>query len=326
VAQADVASTDHVACVLAEARQVLPPIRGVFHAAMVADDAPLLELTPQRFQRVLAPKVAGAWNVHTQTRNDPVEHFVLFSSCAAVIGNPGQGNYVAANLFLDMLAHHRRALGLPALAVDWGVVGDVGVVAARTALARHLENIGMIPLPAREMLDALGVLFQTDTVQSTVLRADWSLVRKNFPVLKESPRLSLFPSRGSAEDSVTELTEGESLQNLLRSTPTIERHGKLQGKVCEVVARVLGTAPSKLETDVPMTKLGMDSLMAVELATRIKKELQIDIPTMTFMRGPSIDQLTTSLLDLLLPKESDATHIPVETAGRELATQTVGSA
>jgi acyl carrier protein len=210
--------------------------------------------------------------------------------------------------------------------VDWGVVGDVGVVAARTALARHLENIGMIPLPAREMLDALGVLFQTDTVQSTVLRADWSLVRKNFPVLKESPRLSLFPSCGSAEDSVTALTEGESLQNLLRSTPTIERHGKLQGKVCEVVARVLGTAPSKLETDVPMTKLGMDSLMAVELATRIKKELQVDIPTMTFMRGPSIDQLTTSLLDLLLPKESGATHIPVETAGRELATQTVGLA
>jgi NADPH:quinone reductase-like Zn-dependent oxidoreductase/acyl carrier protein/SAM-dependent methyltransferase len=326
VAQADVASTDYVACVLAEARQVLPPIRGVFHAAMVPDDAPLLELTPQRFQRVLAPKVAGAWNVHTQTRNDPVEHFVLFSSCAAVIGNPGQGNYVAANLFLDMLAHHRRALGLPALAVDWGVVGDVGVVAARTALARHLENIGMIPLPAREMLDALGVLLQTDTVQSTVLRADWSLIRKNFPVLKESPRLSLFPSRGSTEDTVTELTEGESLQNLLRSTPTIERHGKLQGKVCEVVARVLGTAPSKLETDVPMTKLGMDSLMAVELATRIKKELQIDIPTMTFMRGPSIDQLTTSLLDLLLPTESGATHIPVETAVGTLLTQTVGLA
>jgi acyl transferase domain-containing protein/acyl carrier protein len=313
VAQADVASTDDVARVLAEARQALPPIRGVFHAAMVLDDAPLLELTPQRFQRVLAPKVAGAWNLHTQTRNDPVEHFVLFSSCAAVIGNPAQGNYVAANLFLDMLAHHRRALGLPALAVDWGVVRDVGVVAARTALARHLESVGMIPLPAREMLDALGVLLQTDNVQSTVLRADWSLVRKNFPALKESPRLSLLQSRGRAEDSGGELTEGESLQKLLRSTPTTQRHDTLQGKVCEVVARVLGTAPSKLETDEPMTNLGIDSLMAVELAICIKKELQIDIPTMTFMRGPSIDQLTTSLLDLLLPQENG-----------ELATQTTG--
>jgi NADPH:quinone reductase-like Zn-dependent oxidoreductase/NAD(P)-dependent dehydrogenase (short-subunit alcohol dehydrogenase family)/SAM-dependent methyltransferase/acyl carrier protein len=324
VAQADVASADDVARVLAEARRALPPIRGVFHAAMVLDDAPLLELTPQRFQRVLAPKVAGAWNLHTHTRNDPVEHFVLFSSCAAVIGNPAQGNYVAANLFLDMLAHHRRALGLPALAVDWGVVRDVGVVAARTALARHLETIGMMPLPAREMLDALGVLLQTDTVQSTVLRADWSLVRANFPVLKESPRLSLLQSRGSAEDGATELTEGESLQKLLRSTPPSQRHGRLQGKVCEVVARVLGTAPSKLETDEPLTNLGMDSLMAVELAICIKKDLQIDIPTMTLMRGPSIDQLTTSLLDLLLPQESGATHIPAEAARRELATQTAG--
>jgi acyl carrier protein len=157
-----------------------------------------------------------------------------------------------------------------------------------------------------------------------VLRADWSLVRANFPVLKESPRLSLLQSRGSAEDGATELTEGESLQKLLRSTPPSQRHGRLQGKVCEVVARVLGTAPSKLETDEPLTNLGMDSLMAVELAICIKKDLQIDIPTMTFMSGPSIDQLTTSLLDLLLPQESGATHIPAEAAGRELATQTAG--
>jgi acyl carrier protein len=135
--------------------------------------------------------------------------------------------------------------------------------------------------------------------------------------------LSVMQSRGSAEDSGTELTEGESLKTLLRSTPTTQRHGKLQGKVCEVVASVLGTAPSKLDTDEPLTNLGMDSLMAVELAIRIKQEPHIDIPTMTFMRGPSIDQLTTSLLDLLLPQENGDAH-PAETAGRELATQTAG--
>src|SRR5438105_10112462 len=100
---------------------------------MVLDDAPIQELTRDRFERVLAPKVAGAWNLHEQTRNDPIDYFVLYSSVSAVVGNPGQANYVAANTYLDLLAHHRRSQGLPALAVDWGVVRDVGVVAARTA-------------------------------------------------------------------------------------------------------------------------------------------------------------------------------------------------
>jgi acyl transferase domain-containing protein/NADPH:quinone reductase-like Zn-dependent oxidoreductase/acyl carrier protein len=303
IASVNVASASDLAGVLAGARKSMPPLVGVFHAAMVLDDAPIAELTRERFEKVLAPKVAGAWNLHELTRNDPIEHFVLYSSVSAVVGNPAQANYVAANYYLDMLAHQRRALGLPALAVDWGVVRDVGVVAAKVALARHLENIGMIPLPAQAMLDALGVLMQTNAVQSTILRADWSLVRRSFPVLKDSPRLSLLKGRSTEDESQAGLKEGESLIEALAGTPSDERHPKLQGFVCELVARVLGTAASKLDTEEPLTKLGMDSLMAVELATRIKKEAQIDIPTMTFMRGPSISQLTTSLLELVLPQE-----------------------
>jgi NADPH:quinone reductase-like Zn-dependent oxidoreductase/acyl carrier protein len=306
VAPVDVASAADLARVLGEARKSLPPLRGVFHAAMVLDDAPLHEITRDRFLRVLAPKVAGAWNLHEQTQKDPLDYFVLYSSVSAVVGNPGQGNYVAANLYLDVLAHDRRAQGLPALAVDWGVVRDVGVVATRAALARHLENIGMIPLPARAMLDALGTLLQTPAVQSTILRADWSLIRRSFPVLKESPRLSLLKGRTVDEETDSGLKEGDSLVDALKSAPVEERQAKLQAFVCEVVARVLGTSGSKLDTEEPLTKLGMDSLMAVELATRLKKEIQIDIPTMTFMRGPSISQLTTSLLELLLPQQADA--------------------
>jgi acyl carrier protein len=149
-------------------------------------------------------------------------------------------------------------------------------------------------------------LLQTTAVQSTILRADWSLVRRSFPMLKESPRLSLLQGRAADDDTESGLKEGESLVETLASTPHDERHPRLQGFVCEVVARVLGTSSTKLDAEEPLTKLGMDSLMAVELATRLKKEIQIDVPTMAFMRGPSISQLTTTLLELLLPQQQGA--------------------
>ena len=106
------------------------PLRGIMHAAMVLDDAPIERLTEERMWKAMAPKVIGAWNLHTLTLDIPLDFFVLFSSFASIIGNPGQANYVAGNAFLDALAYYRRARGLPALTINWGVVGDVGHVAA----------------------------------------------------------------------------------------------------------------------------------------------------------------------------------------------------
>ena len=111
VASADVAREDEVARVLADVRRSMPPLRGVIHAAMVLDDAPLRQLDAVRFRTVAAPKVQGAWNLHRLTLDDPLDIFVLFSSAAVVLVNTRQGNYVAANSFLDALAHHRRLRG-----------------------------------------------------------------------------------------------------------------------------------------------------------------------------------------------------------------------
>src|SRR5262249_8201243 len=138
VARADVARHEQLAPLLAEVRRTMPPLRGVIHAAMVLDDATLPRLTPERFEAVLAPKAVGGWNLLRLTLDDPLDHFVFFSSAAAVIGNRGQGNYVAANLFLDALARHRRALGLPGLSVNWTAVADVGYVAQHPEVRDHL--------------------------------------------------------------------------------------------------------------------------------------------------------------------------------------------
>ncbi|MGE3806859.1 MAG: SDR family NAD(P)-dependent oxidoreductase, partial [Gemmataceae bacterium] len=126
VLQADVSVAADVAAALEQIARRLPPLHGVIHAAGVLDDGVLLNQTSERFARVLAAKVEGAWNLHRLTMDLPLDFFVLYSSMAALLGPAGQGNHAAANAFLDALAHHRRARGLPAQSINWGAWGEVG--------------------------------------------------------------------------------------------------------------------------------------------------------------------------------------------------------
>ncbi len=129
VARADVANRQQLASVLDRIRRSASPLLGVVHAAGVLDDGILLEQDAARFAGVMAPKVRGSWNLHLLTRDDPLDFFVLFSSIASFLGSPGQGSYAAANAFLDALAHHRRAAGLPASSINWGPWAEVGLAA-----------------------------------------------------------------------------------------------------------------------------------------------------------------------------------------------------
>ncbi len=137
VCQADVTDREQVQRVVA-AVQRMAPLRGVMHAAMVLDDAPIERLTEERMWKAMAPKIMGAWHLHALTAEIPLDFFVLFSSFASIVGNPGQANYVAGNAFLDALAYYRRERGLPALAINWGVVGEVGHVAASAEMTDRL--------------------------------------------------------------------------------------------------------------------------------------------------------------------------------------------
>src|SRR6185503_16441592 len=132
-----------------------PPLRGVVHAAGVLDDGVLLQQDDRRFAAVLAPKVAAAWDLHVLTRDVALDQFVLFSSAAALLGSPGQGNHAAANAFLDALAHRRRAEGRAATSVNWGAWRDVGMAAAQENRGDRMAAHGLLGLTTPEGLAAL---------------------------------------------------------------------------------------------------------------------------------------------------------------------------
>ncbi len=299
IAQADVASTEDMRRILAEIQRSGPPLRGLVHAAGVLDDGVLTQMSWERFQRVLAPKVEGAWNLHALTEQWPLRFFVLFSSVAALLGSPGQGNYTAANAFLDALAHHRRARGLPALSINWGAWGDTGMAATRsTRQQERAARLGVQSMEPPEALAVLHELLRGAPAQLAVMRVDWTRLLAQFPAGAEPPRLAALVEavgerrQGPAVDAVP---LGERLKRA-----SDRPRGEVVGAfLLERACAVLGLSPSQLDATTPLVQLGLDSLMAVELKNRIERDGAPALPLARYLDGSDIDGLAGAMLDLL---------------------------
>ncbi|MCA1615511.1 MAG: beta-ketoacyl reductase, partial [Acidobacteria bacterium] len=280
--QADVADWQQVVRALALGREKLPPLKGVIHAAGILDDGILLQQDVERFRRVLAPKVSGAWNLHVATREEPLDFFVLFSSVAALLGSPGQANYSAANSFLDSLAQHRRRLGLPATSINWGPWAEIGL-AVRPDRGGRLAQRGLGSFTPSRAFEVLEKLLTERPAQAAVMHFDlrqWSLFN---PPARESSLLSALARETEAPAAPhTANRSGLAREAVLAAAPQ-ERQALLQTYLREQLGRVLGVSPAKLDVRQPLNRLGLDSLMAVELKNRI----EIDIGVLIGRRGGS---------------------------------------
>ena len=184
VRKCDIGNRAEIIALLAEIAQEMPSLRGVFHLAGMLDDGILREQCRERFDRVMAAKVHGAWNLHELTRDHapPLDLFVLFSSAAAILGSPGQGNYASANAFLDALAHHRRALGLPALSVNWGSWDEVGMAARlKQSEGERWSAAGIGWIGVDQGMATLERLILEDRTQAAVLPIDWPKFFERIP-------------------------------------------------------------------------------------------------------------------------------------------------
>jgi myxalamid-type polyketide synthase MxaD len=304
LASVDVANETQLSGFLNEFRcEGWPPIRGVVHAAGVLQDGLLVQLDAAQLNTVLRPKMIGGWLLHRLLKGAPLDFFVLFSSAGSLMGQPGQGNYAAANAFLDALAHHRKAQGQPAMSINWGAWADLGFAdtLGGKRLAARLALLGIGSMPAEQALEVLKRLLGQGSIQVVAVPVNWRQYRESYPAGSEPPLLSQL-SRDEADVPRQAERSGEKARltsaALLAAEPG-ERHGLLQTYLSEQVTRVLGLAAAKLDVQQPLSNLGLDSLMAVELKNRIAVDLKVNVPVVKFLQGFSVDQAVTQVLDQL---------------------------
>jgi NAD(P)-dependent dehydrogenase (short-subunit alcohol dehydrogenase family)/acyl carrier protein len=307
----DISQPESVSTTLKFIDQKLPSLRGVFHTAMVLEDRMLVDLQRETLERVLRPKVLGGWNLHQQTLDRRLDHFVLFSSLSSVFGHAGQANYSAANALLDGLAHYRRALGLPGLAINWGHLGEVGYLAEREQLGQRLERQGVLSFSVKQALECLEYAMQLKEVQVSVLRMDWSVWRGLGITARVSPRFAhLLCSRGGEESSEQlQLASAEQLHAADASQRALMVERLLRYRA----GALLGISSEHIQRERALLEMGLDSLMAVELRNWIEAQMQISLPIAALMRSSSLTDLVARICEIIEHSASE----PAPTAQSE---------
>ena len=265
---ADVTNQTAVDEMLERIERDLPPLGGVIHSVGVLSDGALTNQNWERFERVLRPKILGAWHLHRATLDRDLGFFTLFSSRVGVMGNPGQSNHASANAFLDQLAGHRRALGLPGQAIAWGAWSEIGEAAEqRDRIDRQRSALGGRWFTPQQGLRAFDRLVRQDVTTSVVMSMDWDVFEEAVedppPLLEDL--LSAASEAGAGDDA-----SSEDVLTRLRGTLAAERQDLLVSFVQGEVQAVLRLSSAPAPT-VGFFDLGMDSLMAVELRNRLNR-------------------------------------------------------
>jgi 8-amino-7-oxononanoate synthase/malonyl CoA-acyl carrier protein transacylase len=297
--QGDVAKSEDVARVFNTLEASMPTLKGIFHTAGVLDDGILAKQSWDRFESVMAPKISGAWNLHRLTQDLPLDFFVCFSSVASILGSPGQGNYGAANAFMDGLAHYRQNLRLPGLSINWGPWGSAGMAAELSERdAARLSLSGITPIVPDQGLQVLEELLSSEASQVGAIQVDWAKFVQQLPKIGVPPFLKLV-----ATASVAAAPSQSAFLTQIEALPKAERHGFLSSYVRSQIAKVLGLkSPEQIELQQGFADLGMDSLMGMELKSRLQTSfnhtfplsLAVDYPTV----GALIEHLSKDVLAL----------------------------
>ena len=288
----DVADLDAVRGFLDRYRRAgFPAIRGVVHTAAVIDDRQLHAIDEDSLERVWRPKALGAWHLHQLLEQEPLDFFVLFSSLGSVLGQTGQGSYAVANAFLDGLAHHRVAKGLPAVSVNWAGWADLGF--AGTPGGRQVLEVlraqGIPPLDPSHALDLLARALSSDRPQVVAAAISRSIVAEGG--FRTSPLLAEL--RGDEPAGARDRAATPGLE--LTSLPVDERVARLERLLCESLGRVLKVVPDHVDRRKPLGSIGVDSLIALEFRRRLEAALGLALPATMIWNYPTVAELAAYL-------------------------------
>lgn len=292
--RADITRERDVKTVLASVDRSRRVLKGVFHCAGMLDDGILAQADWAKFQRVMQPKIAGAWLLDKLTRKYPLDHFVLFSSVLSLIGSAGQANYAAANTYLDALAARRRQDGLAALALNWGPWAAEGLATASGEKGRALWRArGTQFITTDEAWAAFHALIGKCQGHAAITITDWSVLARQFETMPQlyAHLRSEYLSAPAAQPQY----DTAGLRARLKKTTGSERRAVLADFVTAAVAGTLGITQA-IDPARSLQQYGLDSLMSVTLINRLESALGIRISMAKLIRGPNLSELVDGLI------------------------------
>jgi hypothetical protein len=289
----DVADEAATCALFARLEAELPQVRGVVHAAGVWEPTMLAQLNADSFTRTLSPKVAGAWGLHRATAALELDFFVLFSSCASVWGGKALGHYAAANQFLDSLASLRRAQGKPGLSVNWGLWDQGGMVPPEQKAA--MVSQGLRPMGTDDALGVLGELVATGETQQVVAAMEVRSFSESYAAnATRRPLLTELTAEATAPPVPAPL----SAPTARRAEPAPQKlsaEGVLP-ELQKAIAQILRYPPSRdLNTGVPLTRLGLDSITAAEIQVFALKKFGAELQIVYFLQGPTVAEVAAKI-------------------------------
>ncbi len=286
------AAFDRLAALQAEG--LLPPLRGIFHLAGVAQPLPLLEITPEAWQATLRSKTAGTLNLHALAEKAAVDldYFVLFSSMAAVLGSKDLAHYAAANAFMDSFAHYRRQLGLPALSINWGAWADAGMT-VDTGQETYLRRLGVRPMPPAAALRLLGQAMTSQAAQQMIADVDWVAFRAVYEMGRLQPILANVADQPPLPATRTAPTI--PIQGQLRAAPAAHWPDLLATYLQQQVGYVLRMPAAHVSLTHSILELGLDSIMVMELIRQFQTDLGLGLFMREIFDRPSLADLAAYL-------------------------------
>jgi NAD(P)-dependent dehydrogenase (short-subunit alcohol dehydrogenase family)/acyl carrier protein len=337
VMQGDVSQEEDVLGILERIRTTMPELKGIVHAAGILDDGIIRDQTWDRFAKVMAPKINGAWNLYRHSQDRQLDFFILFSSIASGLGSPGQSNYAAANAFLDAMSHDLRRRGCPATTINWGPWDEIGMAASYFHVepascrlrgeimgARHLDThispqeepgtrpkykmamqgVGLIR-PA-DGIDLFARILASDLVQVYAADIDWIAYAKHslalHPKYKMASQnikwLARLLNGSTAEEG--DVRKKSAIKQKLAEATADTRIIILRSSIIDAVLTVMGHEDAgRIRTDQPLMEQGLDSLMSVELRNILSEGLDIPLPVGILFNYPSINELCSYLVEMM---------------------------
>ncbi len=310
VARADVADRSQMEALLVDLGRDCPPIKGIFHVAGMTSFHPLQELDAGILANVLRPKVLGTWVLNELVHDLPLDFFVLFSSGASIWGSQGLAHYGAANHYLDSVAYYRSARGLPTLSINWGWWAGEGMVSG--VMAQLFRRTGLQEMPASQAIEAIPYLLSIGGSQHIVAAIDWDIFKPIYEANGPQPFLEEILPKGHKPRFPTAATPSELLQQLSQATNQSRRLLLIQYLRIQV-ASILGfTSYDSIGVQQGFFKLGMDSMMTMQLRNRLEIALNCSLPPTLAFEYPSIHPLTDYILKEVLP-QAGPSDLPAST-------------